>query len=195
MAISSLRTFLIATVGVFLLYCFSYWFVHAAISPAQEALLPGSVAFVSLAFLPSGVRIVSFMLFGWRAVPPILVGSLLCNHFFWAVQDVTLLLLLSTWSTLVFYLALQTSKLLGQSIFLADTLPRLPPFRTIILVTVVASALNGIISSAIFGSFDAYLNGGLLAIGYVLGDMLGTLCFMVILKSLFTFMNKQQIRI
>lgn len=195
MAISSLRTFLIATIGVFLLYCFSYWFVDAVISPMQEAILPGSVAFVSLVFLPSGVRIVAFILFGWRALPPILFGSLLCNQYFWGVQDTNLLWLLSTASTLVFYFAMKISQWLGQSIFLEDTLPRLPPFRTIILVTVVASALNGIVSATIFGTFDAYLNGGMVAIGYVLGDLLGMLCFMVLLNGLFAFMNRQQIRI
>ena len=195
MAISSLRTFLIANIGVFLLYCFSYWFVDAVISPIQKTILPGSVAFVSLVFLPSGVRIVAFILFGWRALLPILLGSLLCNQYFWGVQDTSLLWLLSASSTLVFYFAMKVSQWLGLSVFLEDTLPRLPPFRTIILVTVVASALNGIISSAIFATYVAYLNGGLVAMEYVLGDLLGTLCFMVILSALFNFMNKQQIRL
>ena len=195
MELSSLKAFLIANVGIFLLYCFSYWGVDALIRPLQEALFPGSSTFVSLVFLPAGVRIVALILFGWRAIPPLLLGALLCNHQFWGVHDQKLLWLLSIASTLVCYLAMKISQWLGQSIFLEDTLPRLPPFRTIILVTVVASALNGIVSSAIFGSFDAYLNGGLLAMGYVLGDVLGTLCFMVILKRMFTFMNKQQIRI
>lgn len=195
MELSSLRTFLIATSGVFLLYCFSYWFVDAVISPVQDAILPGSAAYVSFVFLPSGVRIVGFILFGWRALLPIVAAAILCNRYFWGVQDVTMLWLLSLASSLVFYGALLASKGLGQSIFLEDTLPRLPPFRSIILVTVVASALNGIISSAIFGSFEAYVNGGLVAMGYVLGDLLGALCFMAILQGLFTFMNKHQIRL
>lgn len=189
------KTFLIINLGVFVFFCLSYWLVSDVIGAAQDMLIPGASSYVSLLFLPTGVRIVALILFDWRAIPPLLAGAVICNYHFWGLTEFEPLFMLSAASTLVFYLALKVSQKLGQSVFLEDTLPRLPATETVILVTFLGSALNGVVSAALLGNSAAYLNGGLIAMGYILGDVLGTLCFLLLVKKLFSFMNKQQINL
>lgn len=48
--------------------------------PLQQAVFPGTV--MCFLFLPHGVRVLAAWLYGWRAIPLMLPGALLCNlHF------------------------------------------------------------------------------------------------------------------
>lgn len=62
------------------LYVWAYFLTVALVLPLQLALLPQTV--MSLIFFPHGVRVLAAWLYGWRSIPYLLPGALLCNlHF------------------------------------------------------------------------------------------------------------------
>ena len=61
-------------------YVWSYFMSASLVLPLQQAVFPGTV--MSFLFLPHGVRVLAAWLYGWRAIPLLLPGALLCNlHF------------------------------------------------------------------------------------------------------------------
>ena len=69
-----------ASLAVSAIYIWAYYLTVFLVLPLQQAALPGTV--MCLLFFPHGVRVLTAWLFGWRSVPMLLPGALLCNlHF------------------------------------------------------------------------------------------------------------------
>lgn len=186
---SMVRNFLFINLGVSLALIASYAIVSFVFTPIQDLILPNWGQVVSLLFLPSGVRIVSVSVFGIPALIAILLSQIFCGFYFWGIHDLNLAATLSLASTGAVYVAFYTTNLLGIPVFLSDTLPRLPKTGHLILATVLASALNGILVSIFLQDFSSYKNGGLIALLYVVGDVMGALVFFAVVYFVFNKIN------
>lgn len=167
----------LVNVGVCISYIFSYGIVTFALNPLQQVLLPDQFQSVSLVFLPSGIKLFSIIAFGGFALPGLLIGSLFCDYFFWGIHNLNLLGAVTACGVGVYYLAVEISARLGVNIYFSDDYAEIPNPRQILLLGIFASALNGIVSSAILADFTPYRNGGLLAMMYLLGDTVGLIVF------------------
>ena len=62
------------------IYVWAYFLSASLVLPLQQAVFPGTV--MCFLFLPHGVRVMAAWLYGWRSVPLLIPGALLCNlHF------------------------------------------------------------------------------------------------------------------
>jgi hypothetical protein len=167
----------LVNLGVCIAYIFSYAVVTFALNPLQQVFLPDHSQHVSLVFLPSGVKVFSIIAFGGLALPGLLIGSLFCDYFFWGIHNLNLLGAVTVGGVGVYYLVVEISARLGVNIYFPEDYTEIPNPRQILLLGIFASALNGILSSAILADFTPYKNGGLLAIMYLLGDTAGLIVF------------------
>jgi len=167
----------LVNVGVCVAYVLSYAVVTFALNPFQHLFLGDYSHDVSLVFLPSGVKVFSILAFGGLALPGLLIGSLFCDYFFWGVHNLNLLGAVTACGVGVYYLVVEISARLGVNVYFPEDTTEIPNARQILLLGVFASALNGILSSAILADFSAYKNGGLLAVLYFLGDTAGLVVF------------------
>jgi len=150
------------------------------ISPLQDAFVPDLSKSVSLLFVPCGLKLFAILAFGEAVLPGLLLASLLCDYFFWGIQDIDKLAAVTAVGVGVYYLVIELSAKLGVDIYMPDDFSKIPNPRQILLLGMFASSLNGILSSAILADLTPYQNGGVVAMLYLLGDTLGILVFTAI---------------
>lgn len=171
------------SVGIFCAYIASYAAVTFAILPVQNAFLPYLPKSVCLVFLPSGVKMLSIIVFGEAALPALLMASLFCDHVFWGIDDINLLGALTLCGVGVYYLVIQFSSRMGINVYVTKNVSEGLRYRQILLLGMLASSflgilaalINGSLPSTVLESFTPYQNGGVLALMYVVGDTIGLL--------------------
>ena len=63
-------------------YLLAYGLTSYLITPIQRYFLPEITAFASLVYLPHGVRILATWYWGWKAILPIVCGSIMASAIF-----------------------------------------------------------------------------------------------------------------
>jgi uncharacterized membrane protein len=177
--------------GVSLAYISCYAIVTYGISPIQSLIFPEISIYGSLVYLPSGIKLVAIMLFLDRALPALFVSEFFCNLVLWGAWDTSTTAIATLASIASYFGTVIVFRHLGVSVVLEDTLPKMPKTGHIIAVSITASAINGIMTSAVFDSLSIYIRGSVIAITYLIGDVLGTMIAMLILFSIFTKLNQQ----
>lgn len=188
---SALATTVVMNLGVSLAYISCYAIVTYGISPIQSLIFPEISIYGSLVYLPSGIKLVAIMLFLDRALPALFVSEFFCNLVLWGAWDTSTTAIATLASIASYFGTVIVFRHLGVSVVLEDTLPKMPKTGHIIAVSITASAINGIMTSAVFDSLSIYIRGSVIAITYLIGDVLGTMIAMLILFSIFTKLNQQ----
>lgn len=151
-----IRDFAVTTFGLFALYLFAYFLVWAAIMPVQRRFAPDISAFACLLYLPHGIRIFATSLLGGKAVPGLVLSALAGGYLFWDLRDPQTLVLtalvggVTTWAVFEGLRALQFNP------FYINVTDEPPPFQTLLLAGIIASAVNAfLLASMVEGQVDA----------------------------------------
>lgn len=175
-----IREFALTTLALFGLSLTAYFMVWAVVMPVQRTIAPQISEFACLLFLPHGVRVFATSLLGSRAVPGLVLAALAGGYLFWDLRDPQTLILaalvggVTTWAVFEGLRALQFNP------FYINVTDEPPPFQTLLLAGIIASAANAfLLASMVEGRVSAGQVTTLLA-AYVTGDVTGLLFVMLV---------------
>lgn len=174
-----IRDFAVTTLGLFALYLFAYFLVWAAIMPVQRRFAPDISPFACLLYLPHGIRVFATSLLGGRAVPGLVLGALAGGYFYWGLSDPKTLVLAALVGGVTTWAVFEGLKALQFNAFYINVTEEPPPFQTLLLAGIIASAANAfLLASMVEGRADAGHVTTLIA-AYVTGDVTGLLLVMI----------------
>lgn len=157
------------------------------IAPVQGLFFPEITVFASLMYLPHGIRVLATWALGWRAIPVLAIANYLAASLFMPDSTLTFLEPAHAMGVLVgavsAYAAFEISRAIGVNLYFGKG-QRLS-WKGILVVGVLASVINAIAQS--------YVYGGLIDIGdrlpvlmvYLLGDVIGLIVCLVALMFVF----------
>lgn len=185
------KDFATTTAIVFSIYLFSYFLVWAVITPTQEALIPEITKYASLLFLPHGIRVFATSLVGGKSVLGMILAELVGNHFFWGISAVEPLLLMSITSGTITWLVFERLRAARINAFYIQVTSEPPPFPTLMLAGILASAANAFfVTSIMEGGMTIGQVTSILA-AYMTGDITGLLAIMMAAKYLVPLVSKE----
>ena len=125
----------------------AYGIVAMIVTPIQSIFLPEITAYASLVFLPHGVRILSTMYFGWKAVLPLTVGAWASGLIFTPdrvsyLPDVLALASLLVGATCAF-ISFEVFKVFGKNYYFTSR-SQATHWKQLIFVGLLASGLNSL---------------------------------------------------
>ncbi|PZF76331.1 hypothetical protein DK847_14195 [Aestuariivirga litoralis] len=173
------RDVVLTTAALACLYFLAYGLVWAVITPLQEGLLPEITRFASLLFLPHGIRVLATALVGGKAVPGLVLGELAGNYLLWGIHDPVTLLLASLIAGTVTWAVFEGLFVLRINAFYLRVTDEPPPFHTLMLAGILASAANAfLLTSLLEPDLGA---GSVMAIlaAYMTGDITGLLAVLL----------------
>lgn len=174
-----IRDLAVTTAVVSVIYMIAYFIVWAVITPVQQELLPEITKFASLLFLPHGVRVLATSLLGAKSVPGLVLGELAGNYFLWGLHDPVTLLLASLSAGCVTWVVFEGLLALRVNAFYLRVTEEPPPFHTLMLAGILASAANAFLLASLL---EVDLSAGhvtsILA-AYMTGDITGLLGVML----------------
>lgn len=176
------RDFAATTSVVFVLYFAAYFIVWAIITPLQHAIIPDITAFASLLFLPHGIRVLATSLVGGKAVLGMILAELAGNYFFWGIHSAGLLIALSVASGCVTWLVFELLRAGRLHAYFLRINSAPPPFHTLILAGVLASAANAFLVTAIMEGTIRIVHVTSVLAAYMTGDITGLLMVMMAAK-------------
>lgn len=151
------------------------------VTPLQALLFGEVTIFASLAYLPHGVRVLAVWLWGWRAVPGLILGAVLSEVIFTpaSAAQVTQPVLFSSIlvGALTAFVGFEALRIAG-FIDYAGSEER-PRWHQILLVGLVTSVLNSLGQSFVFSGQMAPENWAPVMVFYAVGDVVG-LCLVVV---------------
>ena len=178
-------------IALFVLLSIGLVIQYEVIFPLESYLLPASAA--SIFYIPHGIKTIMVVLSGYRALLPIFTAHLLA-YVVWAVPTPSIALDALV-STLVMFVPLviwnfnRMTPLLAPLPIADDS--KVVLFRVVLAVAFVASLFNALFHTLLFTDEPV----GLLSLRFMLGDLLGTVCVLVLLmlakKRLVSLLNKQ----
>jgi hypothetical protein len=165
-------------------YIFCFLVVHHFLYPAQTWLLGGLETNASLLFLPHGVRILAAWLLGWRSVIALAPGAIIMHVNLLGELAVNLNNLLSVIVGIsVAAATFHAFRLAGWNLLAEQR--RSMPWRGVMLVGLVASGANAVLTNFFLGSsFEQY-------IAYLIGDFLGLFAVMTALMLVFRYFDRR----
>lgn len=184
------KDFTATTAIVFCIYLFSYFLVWAIITPAQEALIPEVTKYASLLFLPHGIRVFATSLVGGKSVPGMVLAEFVGNYCFWGIDAIGPLVVVSVASGTVTWLVFECLKAVRVNAYYLSVTLEPPPFHTLMLAGVLASAANAFFVTAIMeGSMTVGHVTSILA-AYMTGDITGLLAVMMAARHIMPLVNR-----
>lgn len=166
---------------VFVTYVLCHGLTALLVTPLQNRIAGDVTVFASLAYLPHGVRVMAVWIWGWRAVPALMLGAYASELLFTpeaAASIIEPVLFLSILAGALSALAgFEALRLAG----LVDYAGRDSPVRwpRIFLVGLVTSVLNSLCQSLVFSGRMAPEHWVPVMSVYALGDVIG-LCLVVL---------------
>ncbi|WP_370281971.1 hypothetical protein [Pseudooceanicola sp.] len=178
------------TAIVFAAYMLCHGITALVLTPLQARLFPEVTVFASLAYLPHGVRVLSIWVWGWRAVPGLMLGAYFSELLFTpeAASNITepvlfFSILVGALSALIGFEALRIAGVVDRA-----GRGRRVRWHRILLVGLVTSVLNSLGQSFVFSGQIAPVNWGPVMAVYAFGDLVG-LCLvalaLVLLRRVF----------
>jgi len=153
------------------------------IGPLQNQIyfLTFSSSVASFIFLPHGIRVMAFVLYGLKALPAIFIASLFTGFLFLNIQDNIILSIITTISLFL------TIKSFGFEKGYA--------YENITLKTIVVTAIaSSIISSFLNSVYKFFMTTNIdfvnLALTHTLGDFFGAIICFYILGLIYFFLKK-----
>lgn len=159
-------------------YICAFALTAGLITPLQQATLPGVSHFVSLMFLPHGVRVLAFFFFGWRGLVYLLPGSLAM----WALSATSDHLdELHVAGTAISLLSCYIGVVLTTHFLSSASSGRLFSWPQIMVAGTIGSVANAAGLSALHHSTPSMT----LFLAYIMGDVLGL--FVLLFALMFVF--------
>jgi hypothetical protein len=167
-----------------LAYVAASFLTFQVLMPLQNVFFPAYPSYVSLLFLPHGVRVLSAWLLGWRAIFALLPGVAIVFALVggWDVLLPSRLLAITiavTTVPAVFYVC----KALGWDLF--PRVDRKPCWLCVMGVGIITSVLVSVLTNMAFGSATAEY------IAYLIGDISGLFFLMLGLYFAFRFAERR----
>lgn len=159
---------------IFVTYALAWLLEFYVIGSLQSQIPVVNHQIASLVFLPHGIRVMSIILLGQRALVPLLAISVLTGLFLFNLEDAIILSSLSIFSL---YVTLKMSKIHSLGMDLKNI-----ALKNIIFISTLSSILSSFLNS-IFKYFnnsdlDSFLS---ILLTHTLGDILGAIvCFYVL---------------
>lgn len=173
----------------------AYGIVAMFFTPIQTIFLPEITAYASLMFLPHGVRILSTMYFGWKAVLPLTVGSWASGLIFTPdrvsyLPDFLVLASLFVGATCPF-VSFEFFKLFGKNYYFTPR-SQATHWKQLIVVGLLASVLNSLGQVVVHSDYidpSAFIR---VAATYAVGDTIGLIVMMLLLMLFFRWVRIAQ---
>ncbi|MFC6639885.1 hypothetical protein [Sulfitobacter sediminilitoris] len=176
---------------IVLAYVLCHGLTDLIIAPIQRIFLPETTIFAALIYLPHGVRVLATWAYGWKAVPPLLAGTLLSVGLFSSDQEVSFLspqllegVFLGSVSAL---LAFECARLAGHNLYAGQG--RKLSWRGMIVVGALSSVINSIGQTFIYAGLIGLEDLGEVLIVYAIGDLFGVILGMVALMFVFRWVR------
>ena len=173
--------FIVGSFVILFLYLCSASVVTYALFPIQIFIFGEIDSQASFLYLPHGVRVLSVILMGWRALPALLLAHLMTGYYFNDIPNDQLIFLLSWSSVLSVYLAyhccFRHAELYGLR-FNQIVL------KNILVLSVAASLLNAVSNILIYQIFKTNMNYNIDHVAsYFIGDVLGALIIYILISQ------------
>ena len=157
------------------------------VTPVQEQFLADVTVFASLVYLPHGVRVLATWLYGWKAILPLALGSLLADFLFTPAEARDLMYPAISGSIAVgsvaAFVVFEVARLTGRNLYANDGLNM--NWKCLIAVGSGASLFNSIGNSMVYkGIILPELTLPTLGV-YLVGDIIGLIVAMVVLMFAF----------
>ncbi len=176
-----------------LIYIFCYGLVANLITPVQQIFLSEETLFASLLYLPHGVRVLSVMLYGWRAIPALMTGNTLSVWLFAVPEvlerDLIQIIVPLTLASASGWIAFEIFRLFGKDYYASET--QSLHWRQIVLVGVLASVVNSLGQSLLLGQIFALVDDSLVFLMFAVGDFLGLLVSLLVLMLIFRWLRRR----
>ena len=159
---------------IFVTYALAWLLEFYVVGTLQSQILKINHQLASIIFLPHGIRVMSIILLGQRALIPLLAVSILTGLFLFNLENVIILSLLSIFSLFV---TLKISKIHSLGMHVKNiTLKNIIFIST--LSSILSSFLNSIFKYFNNSNFESFLS---ILLTHTLGDILGAIvCFYVL---------------
>ena len=177
-----IKNFSTTTAAVFSIYFFAYFLVWAVITPLQNTLIPEITAYASLLFLPHGIRVLATSLVGAMAIPGMILAELLGNYWFWGIDSVVPLVVVSVASGTVTWLVFEGLRSVRINAYYINVTSEPPPFHVLLLAGILASAANAFFVTAIMEGGMTVGHVTPILAAYMTGDITGLLAIMIAAK-------------
>lgn len=174
--------FIVGSFVILFLYLGSASVVTYALFPLQVFIFGEIDSQASFSYLPHGVRVLSVILMGWRALPALLLAHLITGYYLIEIPNDQLIFLLSGSSVLSVYFAyhccFRHAELYGLR-FNQIVL------KNILVLSVAASLLNAASNIFIYQIFNKNINYDYLHIAsYFIGDVVGAVLIYILISQI-----------
>lgn len=173
----------------------AYGIVAMIVTPIQSIFLPEITAYASLVFLPHGVRILSTMYFGWKAVLPLTVGAWASGLIFTPdrvsyLPDVLALASLLVGAACAF-ISFEVFKVFGKNYYFTSR-SQATHWKQLIFVGLLASGLNSLGQVVVHSDYidpSAFIR---VTATYAVGDTIGLIVMVLLLMLFFRWVRIAQ---
>lgn len=146
-----------------------------AFNPLQDMIFPGLAQYLSLVFLPHGVKVLATAVAGARAIPGLAIGSGLSAYFFWDVTDLRLMFGLTLVAATTAWIVFEVLHKIGFNAYFLSLTGQQPPVRNLIAAGILCSVANGVLMSVVLASMDQPPSFSWIILTIAVGDLLGLL--------------------
>jgi len=179
---------LFQTASIATVCCVANFIVVFVFNPLQEQVFPGLSKYLSLVFLPHGVKVLATAVAGARSIPGLAIGSGLSGYFFWGLTDFPLIVASTLVAATTAWIVFEMLQKIGFDAYFLSLTDRQPPVRNLVAAGVLCSVLNGVLMSVVLASTDQPPPLSWIMLAIAAGDLLGLLTGWVIIRFSLPFL-------
>ena len=149
----------------------------------------------SIAYLPHGCRVIFYCFFGVRSLPALYLAEITGPTLVWPDQYLSHFPIASIFSLLSVVIAVETLKWSRVSTFSYSILKKInfTNYKFLIYVTILSALLNSIFTNLVFSTLNNVSIDVAVISRFFIGDMLGTLCFVIFLIIMFSLLRNKRL--
>jgi len=179
---------IIQTAAIATVCCVANLIVVFALNPLQNIFFPGLAQYLSLVFLPHGVKVLATAVLGARAIPGLAIGSGFSAYFFWNVTDIQVVVCLTVVAATTAWIVFEVLHKIGLNAYFLSLTGQQPQFRNLIAAGILCSVANGVLMSVVLASMDQQPSFSWIILTIAVGDLLGLLSAWAMIKFSLHFM-------
>ncbi len=189
-----MKSFVLIQIAIAVAFAVCFAVTTYIVAPLQGLLFPDITVFASLMFLPHGVRVLATWAYGWRAIPGLLIGSVIAGWMIIAPSNFAILEPQLVYGALIgamsAYVSFELARLVGVNCYLNGG-QRLN-WRGLLAIGALSSLINSVGHTVNYsGVADLSSNFGLWAT-FKVGDMMGLIVCMLALMFAFRWARRQR---
>ena len=172
------------TIWVSIIYLLAFFFTFLVIFPLQDRFIHLEAEWVSLIFLPHGVRVLTAWLYGGRSLVLLLPSSLITHIYIFGASGFEPKLFIANFIGVVSgFVAFEFVRTIGLNAYpdSGNTLN----WRKIFIVGALASVINSLGALVFYQDMLASGNAVNFIFGYLIGDVVGLFVAMFVLMMVF----------